>query len=466
MNTVIDNELLAKLDEWLNVHRAEFVRDVISLVNIKSVRGAAEPGKPFGTGPANAIDKGAELGDAYGYETENDGYYTLSFLRKGKTNRELGIIGHVDVVPEGSGWTFEPYNAIERDGWIIGRGSGDNKGPSVAALYVLRALDALGIELNRGVRVIWGADEESDMGDVKHYVETRSEFPDFTIVCDAGFSVSIGEKSVFVSTLVYDIGADTNLMALNAGSATNAIPDYAEITYTGKPPQATEGIDIKTNGYLITLSARGDAGHASRPEGKTNAIYALTKAVTDAKLLTGKAYDAVKAISEILSDHYGVGVGIESEDDISGKTTHIGGIIKYENGKISQTIDARCVIKMDVNDIAERLKAHVTPMGFTVEDIRVNRSRYTDPESAEVKLLADISRQMLGEHSDEPYIMGGGTHAKYFPNSVPFGPSQSNFETPYGTAHCADEAQNIDELLTAIKVYVVALMKLDELYGI
>lgn len=52
----------------------------------------------------------------------------------------VAVLGHLDVVPEGDGWSFDPFGGEIRDGKVFGRGAMDDKGPTIAALYALAAL--------------------------------------------------------------------------------------------------------------------------------------------------------------------------------------------------------------------------------------------------------------------------------------------------------------------------------------
>ena len=70
-------------------------------------------------------------------ETEDIDGYCLT-IATGKGNVEIGIWNHLDVVPEGKGWIYPPYTCTEKDGYLIGRGVQDNKGPAVAVLYAMK----------------------------------------------------------------------------------------------------------------------------------------------------------------------------------------------------------------------------------------------------------------------------------------------------------------------------------------
>jgi succinyl-diaminopimelate desuccinylase len=464
-----DEGFIKKLEAWTEARREEFVADLAGLVNIRSVKEAPAPSQPFGPGPAGVIDLGLEMGRRYGFETENDEYYTLSFILKGRTEKELGIISHVDVVPEGNGWIYEPFNAKVVDGYLVGRGSGDDKGPSVAALYAMRALRDLEAGLSHSVRLIWGANEESGMEDVKHYLKTHAGLPDFTIVADGGFSVNIGEKGGLSADLVFDIGPDPGILDFRGGVARNAVPDYAFIvlkTELARVQAALSGKDAAVSGEdgAVKVEARGVASHAARPEGSVNAIQKLAQIVTGAKLLEGRAYDAVKCIAEAFSDYYGAGLNIASEDDISGKTTHIGGLISFEGGKLIQNFNARVAIRTDPAALILRLEALAKKKGFTLEKLHTSPSRYDPPDSPPVKILFETGKQFLGGKLKPPATTGGGTHAKFFPRSIPFGAGFTPPE-PFGSAHAANEAAAIDDLLKAVQIYAVDLIRLDKLYS-
>jgi acetylornithine deacetylase len=62
--------------------------------------------------------------------------------------RSLILQGHLDVVPTGpvEMWTNPPFDPVIRDGWMYGRGAGDMKSGTVAALFALDALKRAGFE--------------------------------------------------------------------------------------------------------------------------------------------------------------------------------------------------------------------------------------------------------------------------------------------------------------------------------
>lgn len=105
-------------------------------------------------------------------ETEDIDGHCLT-IATGKGNVEIGIWNHLDVVPEGKGWIYPPYTCTEKDGYLIGRGVQDNKGPAVAVLYAMKYCREKEILNNIKVRQILGCQEESGMTDVEYYLKYK-----------------------------------------------------------------------------------------------------------------------------------------------------------------------------------------------------------------------------------------------------------------------------------------------------
>ena len=158
-----------QIEAYFEQHRDALVQDVMDLVAIRSVDEEAKPGKPFGDGPAAALDAALKLAEKYGFtDVKNEENY-VGTVTLGQGEVQLGILAHLDVVPEGKGWTVcEPYQPVIVDDCIYGRGSSDDKGPAIASLYALRCIKDLGIPRTRTVRLILGTAEETGSGDIAH----------------------------------------------------------------------------------------------------------------------------------------------------------------------------------------------------------------------------------------------------------------------------------------------------------
>ena len=173
---------MARAEEWIAAHREELIREVQMIVRIPSVSrpDLAAAGEPFGPECRQALEHMLSRGEAFGFRTRNlDGY--AGTISLGKDDPAIGIIGHLDVVPVGDGWVYPPFEGVYLPEWdvIIGRGADDNKGPTVAALFLMRMLRDLEIPLRHGIRLYCGTNEEIGMMDMAHLRQTGEKFPRF-----------------------------------------------------------------------------------------------------------------------------------------------------------------------------------------------------------------------------------------------------------------------------------------------
>ena len=221
-------EIVAAAEAYWDEHRDAIVADIAKLVEIPSTEdlAAAAPGAPYGPGPAAALDAALEIAEGMGMTVTNcEGHIGFADLA-GKTEKQLGIIGHVDVVPAGPGWSFEPFKVTEKDGYLMGRGCLDDKGPSVVALHAVKCLSDLDVECPYSMRFIFGANEETGMADVTWYLE-KYESPAFLFTPDADFPVCYGEKGGYDGCITSAPIADPVILDISGGVVTNAVPGEA-----------------------------------------------------------------------------------------------------------------------------------------------------------------------------------------------------------------------------------------------
>ena len=154
------------------------------------------PGCPYGRGPADALKAALQLAEGMGFAVQNDQNIVGTVDLAGGPPR-LDILAHLDVVPAGDGWQVTaPYVPKIVDGRLYGRGSSDDKGPAIAALYAMHAVKTIGAPLSGRVRLILGTDEECGSSDLKHYYEREPEAP-MSFAPDAEFPVINVEKGRF-----------------------------------------------------------------------------------------------------------------------------------------------------------------------------------------------------------------------------------------------------------------------------
>ena len=218
----------ASIDAFVENNRDNILRDISRLVAVPSVEGTPEPGAPFGAGPRAALDKALEIAGELGLATHNAegyiGWAQTAPIAEGQ--KFLATITHTDVVPEGNGWDADPYTVRVRDGWLLGRGVADDKGPSILCLYALKYLKDNGAAQRYPVRALLGANEETGMADVDYY-EKHFPMPAFCFTTDAEFPVCNGEKGGFGGIIASPRLVDPVILAFEGGVAVNAVPDRA-----------------------------------------------------------------------------------------------------------------------------------------------------------------------------------------------------------------------------------------------
>ena len=143
------------LKEKVLDYKDEVVKEIQNAVRVRSVKEAPLPGMPFGEGPAKALDHFMDLAKKLGFKAEKFDNYAMH-IDMGEGEETLGILAHVDVVPEGDNWTYPPYSGTIADGKIFGRGTLDDKGPAIISLFAMKAIADSGIKLN-GLKVDGGA---------------------------------------------------------------------------------------------------------------------------------------------------------------------------------------------------------------------------------------------------------------------------------------------------------------------
>lgn len=430
--------------EWIKAHRQELVRDLMALIRIRSVAEYGGDGFPMGKGCHEAAHYLMELAQSYGLEAENHGDQCISIFLPARNDQELGILAHLDVVEAGSGWRQDPFEPKEENGWIIGRGSCDCKGPLMMALYVLRCLKELSVPLHFGVRLIVGCDEEREMRDVRHYLFCR-EAPLFTLNCDGMWPVGIAEKGILTAEIAFPFPSG-HLLALDGGTAVNMVPDTASAV-------------ILRDGQETVLCAHGKAAHCQAPSLGENAIEKLLHQLcTEEWLPQAETKKMAKLLSCFETD--GSGLHIHYQDQW-GNTTCVPTMIRFKAETIRLTIAVRHAPTQPFERLNASLNQRCAALGGMVTVLSYSAPRMDEPNRPEIRLLKETCQEVLGLRL-KPYATGGGTHSRLFPRSVPFGIGVPGTKNPFGGPHEADEAVCIGHLLSGLEVYIAALSRLDE----
>ena len=474
-------DLMAKAAVWLEEHRREMIREVQSWSSLPSVsrEDLGAPGMPFGADCLQMLNHAMARGRHYGFQVVNHQGYAAS-LCFGDMDNSIGVIAHLDVVPEGEGWVYPPYGAsyLPKQDVIIGRGVDDNKGSAIAGLFAIRCLRELGWPMKHGLRLLCGLSEETGMQDMQHLLNAGMKFPKVSLVPDAGFPVNYGQKGSMDADLQFP--CEGALVRFDAGSVRNVIPDRAECVLALPPRQVANAmmelarsqatsITIESCDEGTRITAHGRAGHAAFPQGADNAIARLTGVLAASGLLDGSCAHAIQQAAELTADPWGQSEGVACKDDISGELTLVYGVAHLSDGVLTLSADCRYPIHADGEGLEKQLLAHWQSRGAAVRHFDHSRPYYIPKDDPRVKTLQAVYKAATGR-DDEPYTMGGGTYSRVVPDAISFGPGMPGaaqdwseiLPAGHGHAHGRDELLPVSKMMECCRIYVGALAALDD----
>ena len=449
MNTAHYESIL----QYMRAHQGDMVRDLIRLSRIPSIRSDAEANMPFGRECDRCLREAAALYRENGFDVteHNASGYILAHFGSGEKN--IGLFAHVDVVPvnEADWLLTRPFDILEKDGFLIGRGVSDDKSGAIAALYLLKAMRDLKLPLESRVTVFMGANEESGMADLRAFTREQT-LPDASLVPDGGFPISLGERGIL--RLDVSLGAPLqDILSLNGGEAYNTV--MAELTARVK----------KSDSLMNWLDAHPQPWLAVTDEGE--ALRRLCAFLKDCDSLNAHDRSVLGTIALAFSDTNGTVLGVANHDDVLGDLTVANGIARTENGRLMFTLDIRHGEHISGAEITSKLREWFGARGFSL-GVHSDSSAFTIPESHPLaQALLEAFRAASGNPDAKPYYMGGGTYSKYLPNAFTVGGSMGgdarvlNLPAGHGECHAPDEYISIDGLVRAAAVITAMALALD-----
>ncbi|MBC5636213.1 dipeptidase PepV [Ornithinibacillus sp. BX22] len=452
----------------------EFIKDLQGLLQIKSVLDEenASEDAPLGQGIKDALQYVLDLGEKNGFSSKNVDNLA-GHIEIGQGKELIGVLGHVDVVPEGDGWSVDPYSGIVKDGKIYARGSSDDKGPTMAAYYGMKIIKELGLPLSKRVRLIIGTDEESNWRCVDHYF-TQEEMPTTGFVPDADFPIIFAEKGIADYDIVQpihkqDASASYQLVSFQSGRRYNMVPDFAKATI--KVQEAPTKLIEDYLGYLKEVKLEGEANiedgelffsligksaHGAEPRHGKNAGILLAQYLQKLELdEVGQKY--MLTVSAFHNKSRGEVFGIEYEDEDSGELTINVGVMSYSReagGRIG--LNMRYPVTFDIEEGRKKIEETLHSKGLQLENFSDSKPTYVKKDDPLIKTLQKVYEEQTGEKADLLAI-GGGTYARALNHGVAFG---ALFPGREDVMHQKDEYAIVDDLLLATAIYAQAIYEL------
>lgn len=434
------------------------------IIKIKSLKEDPLPGMPFGKGPTQALKYALDLAESFGLETKNLDNYA-GWAQWGQGPEMIGVLVHLDVVPEGDNWTYPPYGGEIHDGKIYGRGTTDNKGPAMAALFALKALKDSGIECNRRVRVIFGTDEESGFGCMEYY-KKHDEIPAMGFSPDAEFPIINSEKGILTFTFNAEFdnhdGMGVQILSLEGGRRPNMVPDFAKARLKGdvaaiqsavKAAQtAGENMSISISEDEAEIRSFGVSAHGSTPEKGKNAVMKLVKTLGTLDLTDSQRKFIDFLNTYVGEDTTGSRLHIDFSDEFSGALSFNVGIATMDQDKGSFLVNIRYPISFKGKEVLEGIRKN-TPEFISVDPVSNSEPHYVPEDNPMIQKLKAAYEEITGEKA-YCFSIGGGTYARLFKNCVAFGPA---FPGDPELAHEKDEYIEAESLVKNLRIYARVL---------
>ena len=410
------------------------VKDLQELIRIPSVsRGEPKEGMPYGENVFNALRKAQDIARKLGFEKVWDVEARCGVVEYGAGDETVAIMAHLDVVPEGTGWKYPPYGAEIHDGAMYGRGTADDKGAAVSALYALYALKESGANMKRRVRVLLGCDEERGSTGIERYREVEGE-PTMAFTPDATYPVVNSEMNI--SHMFFEKKYASAVRA-KVGTATNVIPGEA----------ASES---------PALHMLGKEGHASMPDHADNALMKLLKALSEADLPQADRETFAGLVQRLCGYNHGEGLGVDFTD-ASGRLTLAPTILTADEAGVTIGFDCRYPASMTFQQLTGPIDQRMGTLGFACKERSNSLGHYIAPETELVSTLMDVYGELSGDRESKPISIGGGTYAREFQNAVAVGVTRPDRPD---LCHIANENILLSEMLFNTRFMAECLRRL------
>jgi succinyl-diaminopimelate desuccinylase len=453
----------------------ELIHDLQGLLRIRSVLNETDgtADAPLGQEVKEALDYMLRLGEKDGFAVKNVGNLA-GHLEMGTGSGLVAALCHVDVVPEGDGWTKDPFGGEVADGKIYARGAIDDKGPTMAAYYGMKIVKELGLPIQKRIRMIIGTDEESDWRCVRHYFQ-HEEMPEMGFAPDADFPIINAEKGICDFDLVQnkhskkEFGAKNTLISFFSGRRYNMVPDHARAVLDIQSDHTEllqhfnrfitneniSGSYYMESGYLV-MEMEGISAHGMEPEKGKNAGLYLAKFLSALKL-DRKGMEFVEAAVRFFDgDSRGRALGVQYKDETGELTINVG-LMRYneeDGGRFG--LNMRYPAAFDFERGIQNIARAAAGAHFDVVKLKNMKPHFIPKDHILIQKLMKVYEEQTNEKA-KLLSIGGGTYARSLSAGVAFG---ALFPGREDVAHKKDEYMEIEDLLKATAIYAQAFYEL------
>lgn len=464
----------ARFQEYAEQIKDELLDKTMGLLKIPSVYdpSTAKEYAPFGTGIKDALEYLLHMGEQEGFKVKNMNGYA-GHIEWGEGDELLGILGHVDVVPPGDGWSQDPFSPYVKNEKLYARGVQDDKGPVMAAFFAMKMLKDLGVKPHKRIRLILGTDEERSWKCMDHYF-TCEDMPDFGFSPDAEFPVIHAEKGlldleIFIPAAENDHKSDgATLLQFSGGDRLNMVPARAEAVLAVSDLETVQqsyrefldkkqiqGQIEKLDDQTVKMICFGKTAHGSTPDEGVNAVMLLLEFLAE---IPGSEVPnkQMKKMVDYFKETNGKGLRIHVSDDVSGPLTLNAGTAHMDHSGLTIGVNIRYPVTVPEEQWYPALEEILKQEGWKAKKIDHMKPLYIPEDDPFVLTLLDAYKRQTGEEGS-PISIGGATYARVLSKGVAYG---AMFPQSTDTAHQADEHMEIKDLVRATAIYADAIYHL------
>jgi dipeptidase D len=402
----------------------------------------------------------------------------------GDATERLGVLAHADVQPaDPTKWRRDPFelDTLSEPGRLVARGSEDDKGPIVTALYAMRALVDRGVPLARRIELVVTYTEESDWAPIQAFV-SQWDPPGLNVALDSEYPVVIAEKAwnAVLLSLPPDRpappGEGPRIARFGGGAFLSQIPEDAEAVVAGSTAEVEAALrreaerdtvvafTFDTVGDSLLVRARGLAAHSSKPWQGRNAITHLAALLGTREWPPTQAARMVRLINDLVgTGDYGERFGevAYTHDFMGPLTLALTTLGPGDGDSLVAGINARSPAGKSGATLDSLFRAAVAGWsagtGIEVGIATTVSEPYYLEDAPHVPVLLDIFRFYTGIRDAQPISIGGGTNARILPYGVNFGPAMPGQEY---TGHSEHEFMTREQLERNLQMYTAMLVEL------
>ena len=451
-----------KYDDLVKPYIDDLFKSLKEFVAIDSVydESTKDDNNPFGKGISSALNYIKDLANKDGFKATNYDNMVVEIIY-GDGDKNITILAHADVVPEGKGWPHDPFTVKENDGVLTGRGVADDKGPLLETYYALKALRDNNLLGDYQIRFIVGGNEESGSLGVEHYFkDINPKQPTFGFSPDAEYPLIYAEKGIRNYCFKGRINLP-NVNSIYGGLASNSVIEECHVILKEKDWDLFNlfrnrlgdkvCINPRHNGEKDIIIT-GKSAHGSTPELGINAGILALKVLDEYYHI-----DELHQFIGCIDNPYAKGINAYyiSENMDNQQTSLNIGIMNYKDNELSVIANYRYVDNCDIDKATNDMKAKLLP--FEVEALADSPLLFYKKDDVLVTTLLHAYQEETGDYKTPIKAIGGGTYAKETTNTIAFGAEFPGWDSKM---HGVNEGSRKEDMIKAMAIYARAIKEL------